>query len=283
MRIRPSILLFVLLFAGGAAARAQNPGGDDTPTFAAVDTVAADEVVEDAPVQAPLILAPLSIDMLDFGDAVPEGGYAAVTPPAPRISTKVGGSFRLRMPGYASRPAIRGVNSGFGFRSDPITGGTRMHTGVDLKATYGQSVGAAMSGVVAYAQRRGGYGNLVVVDHGGGIFTFYGHLSGIAVQYGQRLLAGQTLGYVGSTGRSTGPHLHYEVRARGVPVNPASAISIDGTQIYADGRLVDGPAIDGGDEVPTLVANGDAATTSTAKSQVPVRTAIASGDSLSSE
>src|SRR5262249_49790470 len=147
----------------------------------------------------------------------------------------------------ASAGALQ-VNSGFGIRRDPFTGAARMHTGVDLKATFGQSVGAALGGRIIYASYRGGYGNLVIVDHGPGSATMYGHLSSIAVAVGQRVVVGQTVGYVGSTGRSTGPHLHYEVRARGHALDPSSVITFKGASIYANGRLVDGTTEEGGDE-----------------------------------
>jgi hypothetical protein len=111
-----------------------------------------------------------------------------------------------------------------------------MHTGVDLRADYGSSVGASMSGKVWFAGVRSGYGNLVVIDHGNGVATFYAHLSAIAVAIGESVEAGQLVGLVGSTGRSTGPHLHYEVRANGHPVDPSSRISVVGDEVVVEGR-----------------------------------------------
>ena len=140
------------------------------------------------------------------------------------------------------------VNSGFGYRRDPISGAGRMHTGVDLKASYGESIGASLGGRIAFAGYRGGYGNLVVVDHGRGIATYYAHLLSISVSTGQTVVPGQSVGLAGSTGRSTGPHLHYEVRANGVPLNPSATITFKGAQIFADGRAVSGKPVDGGDE-----------------------------------
>jgi murein DD-endopeptidase MepM/ murein hydrolase activator NlpD len=96
----------------------------------------------------------------------------------------------------------------------------RMHEGIDIAAPGGTPIAAAASGVVIYAGWLGGYGNLVVVDHGGGIATAYGHQSSIAVGNGQQVSQGQTIGYVGSTGHSTGNHLHFEVRVQGAPVDP---------------------------------------------------------------
>ena len=96
----------------------------------------------------------------------------------------------------------------------------RMHEGIDIAAPGGTPIAAAASGVVIYAGWLGGYGNLVVIDHGGGIATAYGHQSSIAVGNGQQVSQGQTIGYVGSTGHSTGNHLHFEVRVQGRPVDP---------------------------------------------------------------
>jgi murein DD-endopeptidase MepM/ murein hydrolase activator NlpD len=96
----------------------------------------------------------------------------------------------------------------------------RMHEGVDLGAAYGTAIAAAAAGVVIYAGWEGGYGNLTVIDHGGGLATAYGHQSRIAVSVGQSVSQGETIGFVGSTGHSTGPHLHFEVRVNGEAVDP---------------------------------------------------------------
>ena len=167
---------------------------------------------------------------------------AEITPAAPRLATLVANA------SYQNRSASLRVNSGFGVRRDPFSGAARMHTGVALKASQGQRVGASLAGTVVYAGQRGGYGNLVVVDHGRGIATMYGHLSAINVTTGQRVVTGQTVGQVGSTGRSTGPHLHYEVRARGHAVDPSSLITFDGASVFANGKLVEGPIVEGGDD-----------------------------------
>jgi murein DD-endopeptidase MepM/ murein hydrolase activator NlpD len=111
--------------------------------------------------------------------------------------------------------------SGFGVRSDPFRHGAAMHPGIDLAAPYGTPVYATADGTVLRAGwNSGGYGNLVEIDHGRGIVTRYGHMSKIVVGEGQHVTRGQQVGYVGSTGRSTGNHLHYEVRIDNSPVNP---------------------------------------------------------------
>ena len=111
--------------------------------------------------------------------------------------------------------------SGFGVRSDPFRGGAAMHAGIDLSGPSGTPIYATADGVITDASyNRGGYGNLVKIDHGRGIETRYGHLSVFAVKPGQRINRGDMVGRMGSTGRSTGNHLHYEVRIDGRAVNP---------------------------------------------------------------
>lgn len=112
------------------------------------------------------------------------------------------------------------VSSRFGSRVDPFKGKVAMHSGMDFRANYGVGVLATASGKVIHAGRKGGYGNMVEIKHANGVTTRYAHLSKILVKKGQRIKAGTRIGKVGSTGRSTGPHLHYEVRIYGVAVNP---------------------------------------------------------------
>ena len=120
-------------------------------------------------------------------------------------------------------PVVGGhVTSGFGARRHPILGYTRMHAGIDFGAAYGSPIYAVSDGTVAFAGWHGGHGNFVKLAHGGGLATGYGHMSRIAVSPGSRVRRGQVIGYVGSTGLSTGAHLHYEMYRNGVPVNPGS-------------------------------------------------------------
>ncbi len=117
-------------------------------------------------------------------------------------------------------PVIGHITGGFGERLDPFSGEGAFHAGVDISSQYGDEVRASADGVVAAVESRAGYGRLVVVDHGFGISTWYGHLSGFRAQPGARVKRGEVIGYVGVSGRVTGPHIHYEVRIYGAPVNP---------------------------------------------------------------
>lgn len=121
----------------------------------------------------------------------------------------------------SSAPLLRGaITSGFGMRAHPIFGRTQMHAGVDLAAPTGSPVLATSDGRVDGAGWGGGYGLTVRLEHTEGFETRYGHLSRLAVVAGQTVRRGDVIGYVGSTGRSTGPHLHYEMRLNGVPIRP---------------------------------------------------------------
>lgn len=112
------------------------------------------------------------------------------------------------------------VTSEFGWRTHPITGDQRFHSGLDIGGDYGMPVHAAQSGTVTYAGWISGYGNTVIIDHGGGITTLYGHNQSLAVSVGQSVSQGDVISYCGSTGNSTGPHCHFEVRQNGEPVSP---------------------------------------------------------------
>ena len=117
-------------------------------------------------------------------------------------------------------PVIGPITGSFGERVDPFNGEGAFHSGVDISSSYGQAVLAPADGVVTYADFYNGYGRMLQIDHGNGISTRYGHLSGFAVADGQTVRKGQVIAYVGLSGRSTGPHLHYEVRIHDTPVNP---------------------------------------------------------------
>ena len=125
------------------------------------------------------------------------------------------------------------LSSSYGMRVHPITGKLARHNGVDIPAPYGTPIYATADGIVGRAQRLGGYGNYVEIEHGNAIETRYGHMSSFVVQPGQQVKKGDVIGYVGSTGRSTGNHLHYEVRIDGEPVNPMPFVRSDSMTIAA--------------------------------------------------
>lgn len=134
----------------------------------------------------------------------------------------------LRLPLNGAR-----LSSNFGTRRHPVLGQTRMHSGVDLAAPTGTPIYAAAAGRVSFAGWNGGYGNLVIINHGNGLSTRYGHMSRISVKQGQQVTQGQTIGAVGQTGLATGPHVHYEVRKNNVATNP-------GQRVYTGGRQLAG-------------------------------------------
>lgn len=138
--------------------------------------------------------------------------------------------------GVMTWPVAARISSNFGWRVHPVLGFRRLHKGMDFAAAYGSPIRAATDGRVAMAGRNGGYGNFVKLDHGSGLATGYGHMSRIVVRPGTRVTRGQVIGYVGSTGLSTGPHLHYELWRNGVPVNPRS-VSFSTVQRLTGGEL----------------------------------------------
>ena len=160
------------------------------------------------------------------------GPYVPLTPGADAFdraahdaAREIEAAHRLRelMPHIPLRYPLIGeasMSSPFGYRSDPFLGRPALHPGVDLIQPPGSEIKATAVGRVVHAGPMGGYGNCVEVDHGNGVTTRYGHMSEVLVAEGQSVKAGDTLGRIGSTGRSTGPHLHYEVRVDGEPVDP---------------------------------------------------------------
>jgi len=130
-------------------------------------------------------------------------------------------SIIIRGTGLFAYPSNAPTSSRFGWRVHPVLGYRRFHAGLDFAASYGSTIRAADSGTVIFAGWYGGYGRAVIIDHGNGITTLYGHSSQLFVSEGQGVQRGQAIAAVGSTGLSTGPHLHFEVRRHGTPVNPA--------------------------------------------------------------
>jgi len=161
---------------------------------------------------------------------------------APAATAQRGNS--VSIPSLVPVASNRGMSSGYGMRVHPVLGGMRAHKGIDLPATTGTPIYASADGVVGKADWFGGYGLFVELEHGGGMETRYGHMSRIAVAEGQRVRKGDVIGYVGSTGRSTGSHLHYEVRIGGEAVNPVPYMQTVAPGVATGTMLAqsDGPA-----------------------------------------
>ncbi len=132
-----------------------------------------------------------------------------------------------------SSPGVK-VNSDFGYRRDPFTRRAKFHSGIDLKARWGDSIGASHAGTILFAGWHRGYGNLIIIDHGGGISTYYAHLSRFELAAGDKVARGTIVGYAGSTGRATSPHLHFEVRLDDQPVNPLQRLALDPSSPFFD-------------------------------------------------
>jgi murein DD-endopeptidase MepM/ murein hydrolase activator NlpD len=185
------------------------------------------------------VIDDLGLDMATLEAAVPKGGvggpYVPIVKPSSDASTFEKQIYRINLTRAQidklsrtlslvpyRKPVIGEVefSSGFGVRTDPFLGRPAMHTGLDFRASMGDPVRATANGKVVAAGNQGGYGRMVEIDHGNGLSTRYGHLSVIGVKIGDEIKIGQVIGEVGSTGRSTGPHLHYETRIDGEAVDP---------------------------------------------------------------
>lgn len=168
---------------------------------------------------------------------------------------------------YEERPVISStvkVGSSFGYRVDPFTGRAKFHSGVDIKAAWGDPVAASLAGVVKFAGWHSGYGNLLIIDHGGGVTTHYAHLSSFAVPVGTRVTRGTLIGSAGSTGRSTSPHLHYEVRIDDNPVNPLNPLALDAASEFFALHPTVNPALP---TQPKVLSTSDSAGQSTTLQQ----------------
>jgi murein DD-endopeptidase MepM/ murein hydrolase activator NlpD len=166
--------------------------------------------------------APALVSVSAAADPVAAGRSALVTAPVRR-------AFSTNTVSIPSRVPVEGVRltSDYGLRYHPVLGGRRAHKGVDLAGPVGTPIHATADGVVSKAEWFSSYGLYVSLEHGGEIQTRYGHMSRLAVAAGQQVRKGDVIGFIGSTGRSTGPHLHYEVRIAGQAVNPVPYMQAD--------------------------------------------------------
>jgi murein DD-endopeptidase MepM/ murein hydrolase activator NlpD len=202
--------------ASAATAQAQAIVTDLTARFAA-QKQAVDDAMADRTKAESAIEAELGSDAVR---ARPDGITATlVSEQAGQPDPIVLGGIGQPIPGAA-------LASPFGLRNDPLSGGAGFHPGIDFAATSGTPIHAAADGVVVIAGNCDGYGNCVVIDHGSSVATLYGHQSQVLVSVGQHVSAGGVIGLVGSTGMSTGPHLHFEVRVHGLPVDPILALPV---------------------------------------------------------
>jgi murein DD-endopeptidase MepM/ murein hydrolase activator NlpD len=131
-------------------------------------------------------------------------------------------------------PVVGEITGHFGERLDPFSGEGAFHAGIDIASHYGDEIRATADGVIEEVGRRSGYGRLIVIDHGFGVTTWYGHLSGFNTEVGMSVKRGEVIGYEGQSGRSTGPHLHYEVRIYNTPVNPWRYLRNTSTSVVGD-------------------------------------------------
>lgn len=167
-----------------------------------------------------------------FTDAMASATAATATPPAAAGSPTTAATTDPADAGETWQLPVQGrVTSPFGMRTHPVTGVYKLHTGTDFAAATGTPIGAASGGVVRSAGYQNGNGNTVVIDHGNGISTVYGHASELLVKSGQRVEAGQEIAEAGSTGYATGPHLHLEVRKDDTPMNPLPWLREHGVKV----------------------------------------------------
>ena len=163
----------------------------------------------------------------------------AVVPPAPNVIKRNPNTISIppraldAATDYEEKPtASVSVGSRFGVRRDPFTRRHKFHSGVDIKAHWGDAVGASYPGTISFVGWYHGYGNMVIVDHGGGVATHYAHLSSFDVEVGEHVERGTIIGRAGSTGRATSAHLHYEVRIEGNAINPFQTVALEADSPY---------------------------------------------------
>ena len=169
-----------------------------------------------------------------------------VIPPAPKITKKTDNmiSIPARDPNAQDKfqeQAVVATNaqigSVFGYRRDPFTRRARFHAGCDIKAQWGDPVGASLDGIVQFVGQHNGYGNIIIVNHGGGVTTHYAHLSSFEAVEGQEVKRGMVIGRAGSSGRATSPHLHYELRIDGVAIDPLQPVALDASSDFFKWQL----------------------------------------------
>ncbi|MBI3304559.1 MAG: peptidoglycan DD-metalloendopeptidase family protein [Deltaproteobacteria bacterium] len=221
-----SLLLLEVMKAMRATLSGESLGGDESSSHDMYTSLADTEVTRALAKRDGIGLAKFILRGMgeEAQDTEGRGQQTAPLPLlfAPRSSLRRGSSI-----GYAPLfPVPTGeVSSGFGPRPDPLEGDERFHSGMDIAAPAGSPIKAVAAGSVVFSGRADGYGNLVVIDHGDGLVTRYAHTGASLVSTGQQVAAGQEIALVGTSGRSTGPHLHFEVHKEGEPIDPELFLS----------------------------------------------------------
>lgn len=217
----------ILAAALASSLSASDSGATASDDFVDRTTAASDDAIFPAP--AITITRPVGqIRLAKAGDYLGERGFEARVVAADAVT---GAIIAINPHRLAGRSPVIGIPAGlplhnarltgaFGYRAHPLSGRQSSHEGIDLAAPMGTPVAATADGIVGAAGWLGGYGLIVELDHGGQLKTRYAHLSAMAVSPGEFIQEGQVIGFVGSTGRSTGPHLHYEIRSSGVAIDP---------------------------------------------------------------
>ena len=172
----------------------------------------------------------IGVKIIKSSDQAPEnsgGPFIPVKEPSyDDLARRVDDYLRIIKYMPLGKPIEGKVSSSFGTRNDPLNRKKSIHEGVDIRAERGEEIRSTAAGVVIKAFKNGGYGNYVEIDHGNGYQTVYAHMQEYLVKKGQSVKRGQVIGLVGSTGRSTGPHLHYEIRLNKKPVSPAKFMKV---------------------------------------------------------
>lgn len=227
----PKVEVFAVPQGKGAPVAAKESGASKVnvePREAIATKAAQTEIVVDNAVIPP---APIIVKRTANAIGIPFGGAAA----AAKSDSTNSDSKTNSEAKYEERPAVASsasVGSVFGYRRDPFTRREKFHSGVDIKARWGDPVGASQAGIVQFAGWYHGYGNMIIVAHGGGVTTHYAHLSSFYVEVGTRVERGTIIGRAGSTGRATSAHLHYELRFDGNPLNPFQPLALDPSSDY---------------------------------------------------
>lgn len=207
----------------------------------------ADEAANAAEASETAMTASFTAAAARLKDQAPDQRFSQLFNAWERMDGPQNASAAIAIPSRKPVDAMR-LSSNFGTRSDPFNGRAKAHKGIDIPGAIGSPIYATADGIVAMAQWFGGYGNFIKLTHGNSIETRYGHMSKLNVQPGERVHKGQIIGFMGSTGHSTGSHLHYEVRIDGTAVNPMSFVTPGEVMLASLDTGAGGPGTDDHDD-----------------------------------